>query len=104
MEDLGVPFVAGARINHEVYTDETLARAIRDGLGANGRPFNYLMPRYRIDNDTMRILIEYLKGMRVSAAPGVTTEVLHLATIVTPDADPVKRRAMLAVMNQYVAD
>jgi hypothetical protein len=30
--------------------------------------------------------------------------VLHFATIVTPDADPVKRRAMLDVLQQFVAD
>jgi hypothetical protein len=34
----------------------------------------------------------------------VSDTVLHFATIITPDADPVKRRAMLDVLNQYFAD
>jgi len=38
------PFVDTARLNHEPYTDATLARAIREGSGASGRPLNYLMP------------------------------------------------------------
>jgi hypothetical protein len=104
LEALGVPFVDSARINHEPYDDESLARAIRDGIGANGRPLNYLMPRYRIDDGAMSTLIAYLKSMKVAPAPGVTQTVLHFATILTPDADPSKRRGMLAVMEQYFTD
>src|SRR2546430_12839897 len=40
-------FVDTARINHDPYTDESLARAIRGGIGANGKTLNYLMPRDR---------------------------------------------------------
>jgi hypothetical protein len=104
LEELGIPFVDTARINHEPYTDATLARAIREGVGASGRPLNYLMPRYQVDDAAMAELIAYLKGMTVSASPGATSTVLHFATIITPDADPVKRRGMLDVMNQYFAD
>jgi hypothetical protein len=104
LQQLGIPFVDTTRINHEAYTEESLARAIRDGVGANGRPLNYLMPRYRIDDAAMAELIAYLKGMEVAPAPGVTSSVLHFATIITPDADPVKQRGVLAVMNQYFID
>ncbi|TLY75171.1 MAG: cytochrome C [Gammaproteobacteria bacterium] len=104
LAELGIPFVDTARINHDPYTDESLARAIRGGIGANGKTLNYLMPRYQIDDATMAELIGYLKGLRVSPSPGVSTSVLHFATIITPDADPVKRRGMLAVMNQYFVD
>ena len=104
LEQLGIPFVDTTRINHEPYTDESLARAIRDGIGANGRPLNYLMPRYRIDDVAMAELTAYLKGMKVGPAPGVTSSVLHFATIITADADPVKQRGVLAVMNQYFID
>src|SRR6266478_3445036 len=104
LEELGIPFIDTARINHEPYTDATLARAIREGIGASGRPLNYLMPRYQLDDAAMAELIAYLKGMKVGPVPGVTASVLHFATIVTPDADPVKRGGMLAVMNQYFTD
>src|SRR2546421_1376005 len=104
LEQQGVPFVDTERVNHEAYTDESLARAIREGIGANGKTLNYLMPRYQIDDATMAELIGYLKGIKVSPSPGVSTSVLHFATIITPDADPVKRRGMLDVMNQYFVD
>ena len=104
LEQLRIPFVDTARLNHDPYTDESLARAIREGVGANGRPFNYLMPRYQIDDATMAELIAYLKEIKVAPSPGASTSVLHFATIITPDADPVKRRGMLDVMNQYFVD
>ena len=104
LAQLGIPFVDTARINHDPYTDESLARAIREGIGANGKTLNYLMPRYQIDDATMAELIGYLKGIKVSPSPGVSTSVLHFATIITPDSDPVKRRGMLDVMNQYFVD
>jgi hypothetical protein len=104
LEQQGVPFVDTERVNHEAYTDESLARAIREGVGANGKTLNYLMPRYQIDDAAMAELIGYLKDLKVSPSPGASTSVLHFATIITPDADPVKRRGMLAVMNQYFVD
>jgi hypothetical protein len=104
LEELGIPLVDNARIKHEPYTDASLARAIRRGIGADGRALNYLMPHYHLDEHAMAQLIAYLKGMKIDSTPGVDSSVLHFATIVTPDADPVKRRGMLAVMEQYFAD
>ena len=46
----------------------------------------------------MAALIAYLKSLDVRQVPGVTDTVLHFATIVTPDADPVKRAGMLDVL------
>ena len=104
LEQLGIPFVDTERLEHEPYTDETLARAIRDGIDAAGRPLNYLMPHYALDDASMGQLISYLKGMKVTGTPGVSPTVLHFATIITPDADPLKRQGMLDVLNQYFLD
>jgi hypothetical protein len=104
LEELGIPFVDTVRLDHEPYTEETLARAIRDGIGSKGRPLNYLMPHYQIDDAAMAELIAYLKGMGSGATPGVTYSVLQFATMITPDADKVKRRGMIDVMNRYIAD
>jgi hypothetical protein len=103
-QDLGIPFIDTARINREPYTDATLERAIRDGIGSNGRQLNYLMPRYPLDAATMQELTRYLKSMKLGPVPGVTDTVLHFATIITADADPTKRRGMLEVLGQYFQD
>jgi len=103
-DDLAIPYIDGMRIDRDPYTPDTLARAIREGLGVDGKPLNYLMPHYDLSDADMTALIDYLKGMRPLKARGVADSVVNFATIVTPDADPVKRRAMLAVLEQYFAD
>jgi hypothetical protein len=104
VEDPDLPHVQGYVPHRDPYTDATLARAIREGRDQEGRPLNYLMPRYRLDDATMASLIAYLKGLTSGPVPGVTRDTLHFATIVTPDADPVARQGMLAVLRQFFAD
>jgi len=96
-----LPYVETVRGNRGAYTEATLARAIRDGVDAEGRRLDYLMPRYALGDADMAALIAYLKALGVRRVPGVTETVLHFATIVTPDADPVKRRGMLEVLEGF---
>jgi len=99
-----LPYVEWMHGNRDPYTPATLARAIRDGLDSQGRPLSYLMPRYALNDADMAALIEYLKQLDARPAPGVTDTTLHFATIVTPDADRERRRAMLEVMQRYFDD
>ena len=65
---------------------------------------SYLMPHYALDDASMAALIDYLKSLPTQRAPGATDKVLDFATIITPDADPVKRQGMLDVLRQYFVD
>jgi cytochrome c553 len=103
-QERNLPYVDGMRANREPYTEATLARAIRDGIDSEGRPLSYLMPRFRLDDADMAALIAYLKSLDATRVPGVTDTVLHFATVITPDADPIKRAGMLDVMQQYFAE
>ena len=100
-EDIDLPYVETSRANREPFTDVTLARAIRDGVGSDGKPLSYLMPRFALNDDDMKMLIDYLKHLDKRNIPGVSDTVLHFATIITPDADPVKRKGMLDVIEQF---
>lgn len=104
LEDVDLPYVEGMRADRDPYTDDTIARAIREGLDSEGRPLSYLMPQFALNDADMAALIAYLKRMDQRKLPGVTDTVLHFATIITPDADPVKRRGMLDVLDHYFAD
>lgn len=104
IDDQEVPYVGTSRVAHQAYNDETLARAIRAGVGADDRPLSYLMPRYDLDDASMAELIAYLKQMTPRQVPGVTDAVLHFATIITPDADPARRAGTLAVLEKYFLD
>jgi hypothetical protein len=99
-----LPYVEGLYGNREPYTDAMLARAIREGLDSQGRPLGHVMPRYALGAEDMAALTAYLRSLGVRQVPGVTDTVLHFATIVTPDADPVKRRGMLDVLEHYVVE
>jgi hypothetical protein len=61
------------------------------------------MPRYRLGDGDMAALITYLKELGGRRVPGLTRAVLHLATVVTPDADPERRRGMLDVLRGFFA-
>ena len=100
----GLPYAEGVRPDREPYSDATLARAIRDGVDSSGKSLGYLMPRYALGDADMAALIAYLKTLDPRRQPGVSGAVLHLATIFTPDADPVKQQGVLDVMRQFVAE
>ncbi|MHB8726447.1 MAG: c-type cytochrome [Casimicrobiaceae bacterium] len=99
-----LPYIPGARPDREPYTEATLARAIREGIDSQGRPLSYLMPRFALDDADMAALIAHLRALDRRNVPGVSPTELHFATIIAPDADPVKRRAMLGVLQQFFAD
>lgn len=102
--DFDLPFVENMRRDRAPYNDETLARAIREGVDSGGKPLNYLMPHFALGDANMTELIAYLKRLGQRRSPGVTDTVLHFATIITPDADPVKARGMLDVLKRYFED
>lgn len=103
-EDLDYRYLQSGALARTPYTEATLARAIREGLGRHAQQLNYLMPRYQIDDVALQALVGYLKALSAAPPPGVGADTLQFATIVTPDADPARREGMLSVMNQFVAD
>ncbi|HEY0749383.1 MAG TPA: cytochrome c [Steroidobacteraceae bacterium] len=103
-EQRRLPVVDAAHSSRDAYTNETLARAIREGVGPDGHKLNYLMPHYALNEADMAALIEYLKSMTPVRSPGVERAALHFATIVTSDADPTQRRGLLDVLERFFAD
>ncbi|HEX4152442.1 MAG TPA: hypothetical protein VHY75_09590 [Steroidobacteraceae bacterium] len=102
--DLDVPYVAGMRINREPYTAATFARAVREGVGVDGEELSRLMPRYAMSDADLAAVLDYLISLEPFKAPGVTGSTINFATLITPDADPVKRRALLSVLEPYFAE
>ncbi len=102
--DLDLPFVDTMRADRDPYTEATLARAIRDGVGVDGKPLGVLMPRFAMDDAAMSDLIAYLRTLAPKAVPGVKDSVLNFATIFTPDAAPAARKGVLDVLQQFFAD
>jgi hypothetical protein len=101
MPEAGLQPAGTAVRRHERYNDQTLARAIREGIDADGKPLSYLMPRFALSDTDSAVLVGYLKSLSSEPVPGVTHDELQFATIVTPDADPMERSGMLDVLQHF---
>jgi len=98
-----LPYIPGARLKRAPYTDDTLARAIREGVDSDGRQLSYLMPRFALEGADMAALIAHLRALD-RKVPGVSMSELHFATILAPDADPVKRGGTMDVLEHFFQD
>ena len=83
------------------YTRETLKRAIRNGIDANGRVLDPNMPRYPLNDDNMDRLIDYLDTLSQEFSPGVDEHNIHFATIISDSIAETKKKALLDVMRAF---
>ena len=104
VDDLDLMFVPGMHADRDPYTDATLSAAIRDGIGADGKPLDVLMPRFQLDDPQMAALITYLRGLSPGPSPGATDSTLHFATVLTPDSDPAVRQGVVDVLTKFFDD
>jgi hypothetical protein len=86
------------------YDVASATKALREGIAADGRTLDPLMPRYELSDAAIGALARYITGLAQHDTPGVDEETLHLATVVTPDADPARVEAVLAVLRAFVAE
>ena len=84
------------------YTDESLARAIREGVDPSGRKLSPLMPRYKISDRDIAGLTAYLKHLSSHNDPGVDENTIYFATVVSKNANPDDKNAMLSTIAKFV--
>jgi hypothetical protein len=59
------------------------------------------MPRYTLGDDDAEALVAYLRQFGASLPSGLDGQVLHLATIITPDADPARAAAVADTLSAW---
>ncbi len=84
---------------HAPYGDETLALALRQGVGVGGRPLSAVMPHFSLDAKDMAALKAYLQQLSSDYSPGVSQQTIRFAAVITPDV-PDARRAIFKAMLQ----
>lgn len=85
------------------YDEATLAKALREGLDPLNRPLNPLMPRYALDEPSLKALTAYLSQLSTAAPPGLENGTLHLATVITPDADSVRSQTVINTLQTWAS-
>lgn len=83
------------------YDEQTLADALRSGMNSAGMPLEAPMPLYDLAPEAAAGLAAYLRSLGSERDPGVEEDVLHVATVVTPDVDPVDAEAVLGVLRVW---
>lgn len=86
------------------YDEQTLVRAITEGIDAAGRVLDPYMPRYRLDALASRQMVAYLKTLSNEVAEGVTQDEIHLATVIAGDVPVAQQSALLSVLEEIVRE
>lgn len=84
------------------YTEETLARVLREGVDPTGRILERAMPRYQINDSDLSVLTHYLKNLSIKNDPGVDDKRIRFATVVTEGVSAEDKEAMLAVLQSHI--
>jgi hypothetical protein len=90
--------------SREAYTDELVARAIWAGKDPNGRELSWVMPRYKLSAQDMKILVYYLKNLSAEFSPGVDDTTIRFATVVSHNVKAENREAMLLPLQAHMRD
>lgn len=83
------------------YNEQTLRRAIVEGIDSAGNPLHAAMPRYAMAPEDLSDLITYLKVLGLEDVPGVTATSVRLGTIVPEGA---VGEQMASVLSAYFKD
>jgi cytochrome c553 len=99
-----VPNEAWARVlTRHAYDEQSFARALREGVDPDGKQLVAPMMQYHLDDAAMSALSAYLQTLTQESAPGVDTDTLHLATVVSPEVSVEQSEAVLAVLRSWSA-
>ncbi len=87
------------------YDDKSFRSAVRLGQHVSGRKLSALMPRYELTDEELRAVSAYLKTLSKTWSPGAAEKEIHLATVITPDVSPERRKVFVdtlnAILNQH---
>lgn len=80
------------------YTEQTLARALRDGIDPAGRRLDYVMPRYQLSDPEVRALSRHLRQLSARPFAAADARRLDFATVLTPGVPADQAATMKAAL------
>jgi len=97
-------FVESPQPPRPAYTNKSLAKLLREGVTPGGRDLGELMPRYKMSDDNIDALSDYLRTLSAGNSPGVDDKAIHFATVITEDVNPDERAAVAKVVRRFAED
>lgn len=91
-------------MSRSAYDEQSFAQALRSGQSPGGEFFDPIMPRYELSDQQMSALFAYLKTISNEFSPGLSDEILHVATIVSENVSLQDRQAMLGVIEKFFSN
>lgn len=92
----------GITMSDHAYTDNGLVNLLIKGINYKGQLINETMPRYQLDDETKKSLVNYLHGLSSSSSSGVTNYSQHFATVFTPEVDDKTKQIVKAEIDAFV--
>ena len=83
------------------YDSASFAKSLRNGVNTLNQEMLAPMPLYALDDDSMTALIAYIERLSGQPDPGVESEQLHIATVVTPDVPSGDAEGVLGVLRGW---
>jgi len=87
----------------EGYDEATLGRLLHEGINPAGRQVSDVMPHFRLQPSELEALRSYLQQLSSQYAPGVSKEVIHFATVITPEVSEQRRSVFKAMLQSALA-
>ncbi|MGI9489634.1 MAG: cytochrome c/ABC transporter substrate-binding protein [Geminicoccaceae bacterium] len=78
-------YLAAPGNNRPAYDRGSFKKALEEGIDPDGRVLHATMPRYRMDQETVRALLAYLEVIGRQEPAGVSADTIKLATIIPGD-------------------
>lgn len=94
----GIQHQAFSFLDRPPYDEASLARALREGISPSGYRFQYLMPRYALNDADLAALIAYLRQLSLTPSPGIEHRIAHFATVLAPGQDAERAQALIEVL------
>ena len=102
--DIPGPFMKSTMFKNPprpAYSDASLADALRYGRDPAGRRLSETMPRYLLDDESMKIMIFYLKRLSAEFSPGVTKDEIRFAVILGEGVAAGEKEALLLPLEAF---
>jgi cytochrome c len=91
-------------LERSAYDEQSLEVALRQGKTPEGTSLTPAMPIYDLPDREMAALVAYLQVLSSEFSPGMTGEVIHIATVISDQVGPITQRTMLGVLHGWFQD